>query len=249
MLRSGARRRRDADASAHRPVARPHHRRRGSRPASVCRRAVTSRNRSTCRATPSRLRSSNWPRKAISPFPPGAVRRWPRACRSIAARCRRGPAPERPDEPVGLGARACSGRSGRRYTKGGLGRFSRDWRMNASFRTICGAAACGARRGTPCRAATGPSTIRRCRKRCWRISRFIAASRPSRSQILIVPTAQAGLALVAGRLARTRRSRLGRKPGLWRRLRRLQGRRRRRLRDPARRARHGDRLPQRMRPG
>ena len=72
--------------------------------------------------------------------------------------------------------------------------------MNASFRTICGAAACGARRATPCCAGTGPSTIRRCRKRCWRIWRFIAASRPSRGQILIVPTAQAGIALVAAAL-------------------------------------------------
>ena len=42
-----------------------------------------------CRATPSRLRSNNWRPKAMSAFPPGAGRRSPKACRSMAARRRR----------------------------------------------------------------------------------------------------------------------------------------------------------------
>ena len=82
--------------------------------------------------------------------------------RKMSSRQRRG----RPGKPVALGTRPATGRTGRRSTTGGLGRFSRDWRMNANFRTIFGAAACGARRVTPCCAGTDPSTIRRCRKRC-----------------------------------------------------------------------------------
>ena len=74
------------------------------------------------------------------------------------------------------------GLQGRRYMTSGPGRFSRDWRMNVSFHTIFGAVACGARRETHCCAGTGPSTIRRCRKRCWRIWRFIAGSRPSQAR-------------------------------------------------------------------
>ena len=64
------------------------------------------RNRSACRATPPRLRSSNWPRKAMSPFPPAAVRSWPRACRSIAARAHR--------EAAAAEARGYACRPGRR---------------------------------------------------------------------------------------------------------------------------------------
>ena len=51
-----------------------------------------------------------------------------------------------------------------------------------ALRTCAEVAACGARRDTPRRAATDPSTIRRYRKRCWRIFRFIAASRPSQAR-------------------------------------------------------------------
>ena len=177
---SVARRRRDADAPAHRSVARASSPGDASRPASACRRAGSSRNRSPCRATPSRLRSSNWPRKAMSPFPPDAVR-------SVA-------------EGLSLDRRRTSSRSNRggsarislsAWARGlhranwppdsrrsGRGRFSRGWRMNASFRTMCGAVACGARREMHRCAATGPSTIRRCRKPCSGISWFIAGSRP-----------------------------------------------------------------------
>jgi DNA-binding transcriptional MocR family regulator len=76
------------------------------------------------------------------------------------------------------------------------GRSSRGSPTNARFRTNCGAAACGARRVKRRRAATAPPTIRGCRRRCSEIWRFIAASR----QILIVPTAQAGLVMIANAL-------------------------------------------------
>ena len=60
----------------------------------------------------------------------------------------------------------------------GRGRFSPGWPMNASFRTRYGAVACGARREMHRCAATGPSTIRRCKKPCSAISWFIAGSKP-----------------------------------------------------------------------
>jgi DNA-binding transcriptional MocR family regulator len=63
-----------------------------------------------CRATPSRLRSSNWPRKATSRFPPDAGRRWPKAFRSTAAGfIAKQPRRKRADKPVGLGTRPAPG--------------------------------------------------------------------------------------------------------------------------------------------
>ena len=131
---------------------------------------------------------------------PDAVRRWPQAWRWTAARS----IAEQPfngqADKLSAWARGLQRTDWPPIHHGGRGRSSRDWPMSASFRTICGAAVCAARRETRCCAGTGPSTIRRCSKPCCSIWRFIAASRPSRGQILIVPTAQSGLALVAGAL-------------------------------------------------
>ena len=88
------------------------------------------------------------------------------------------PRRKRADKPVGLGARPAPGELAARFMTDGRGRFSPGWRMNASFRTRYGAVACGARREMRRCAATGPSTIRRCRKPCSGISWFIAGSRP-----------------------------------------------------------------------
>ena len=174
-----AQRRRDADASAHRSVARPHHRRAPcAGPAS----AVESRSRAVARVIAKhRLVCDRATRRGrLSALSAG---RRPAVAEGLSLDGRKISSRSRFPLATGSNCRpgraACSGPTGRRSMTGGRGRSSRDWRMSASFRTIFGAAACAARRETRCCAGTVPSTIRRCRKPCCGISRFIAASRQS----------------------------------------------------------------------
>jgi GntR family transcriptional regulator/MocR family aminotransferase len=92
-------------------------------------------------------------------------------------------------------------------------------------------------RGTPRYAVIVPSTIPRCRKPCSGISRFIAGVKAAASQILFVPTAQAGLMLIANALLEPGDRAWVESPGYGGADRRLPGGWRRRLRHPARPAR------------
>jgi GntR family transcriptional regulator/MocR family aminotransferase len=130
----------------------------------------------------------------------GAGRRWPKAFRSTAA----GFIAKQPRRSARISlsawARACTGRTGRPFMTDGRGRSSPGSAMNASFRTRYGAVACGARREMRRCAATGPSTIQPLQEALLGHLVVHRGIKAKASQILIVPTAQAGLTLVANAL-------------------------------------------------